>query len=259
MKIRAFILIVAAAFMLSSCGKAPESDIVQTNPENDIPAVTTTVTEESEQTEASTTPEVTEVEQTEASTASKVTTVEQTEASTTPESTKVQTDAPVATTTEESTADNITTIDEGEDIDFFDDGEAIATSPTSQNTRADEPTDTPESIVTTAKKTDPSEDVLQFEAVYNPESRNIDISVTNNGETILYYGAEYEIEVLKGDCWEFYYSPEAYDDWLGEVYPGETGRDTIGFIEADYLPAGTYRILKEINGADRYSNEFVVE
>ncbi len=259
MKIRAFILIVAAAFMLSSCSKAPELDIVQTNPENDIPAVTTTVTEESEQTEASTTPEVTEVEQTEASTASKVTIVEQTKASATPESTKVQTDAPVATTAEESTADNITTIDEGEDIDFFDDGEAIATSPTSQNTRADELTDTPESIVTTAKKTDPSEDVLQFEAVYNPESRNIDISVINNGETILYYGAEYEIEVLKGDSWEFYYSPEAYDDWLGEVYPGETGRDTIGFIEADYLPAGTYRILKEINGADRYSNEFVVE
>lgn len=69
----------------------------------------------------------------------------------------------------------------------------------------------------------------------------------------------FEIEVLKGDSWEFYYSPEAYDDWLAEVYPGDTGRDTIGFIEADYLPAGTYRILKEINGADRYSNEFIVE
>lgn len=153
MKIRAFILIVTAAFMLSSCGKAPESDIVQTNPDNDIPAVTTTVAEESEQTEASTTPEVTTVEQTEASTASKVTTVAQTKASTAPKSTKVQTDAPVATTTEESTADNIDTIDDGEDIYFFDDGEAIVTSPTSQNTGADEPTDTPESIVTTIKKT----------------------------------------------------------------------------------------------------------
>lgn len=202
MRIRAFILIVAAAFMLSSCGKAPDSDIVQTNPENDVTAVTTA---------------------------------------------------------EESTSDNIDTIDEGEDIDFFDDGEAIATSPTSQNTGADEPTDTSESVVTTTKKTDPSEDVLQFEAVYNPESRNIDITVINNGETILYYGAEYEIEVLKGDSWEFYYSPEMIDLWLAELYPGDTGRDTIGFIEADYLPAGTYRILKEINGADRYSNEFVVE
>ena len=65
MKIRVFILIVAAAFMLSSCGKTPESDIVQTNPDNDIPAVTTA---------------------------------------------------------EESTADNIDTIDDGEDIYFFDDG-----------------------------------------------------------------------------------------------------------------------------------------
>ena len=65
MKIRVFILKVAAAFMLSSCGKTPESDIVQTNPDNDIPAVTTA---------------------------------------------------------EESTADNIDTIDDGEDIYFFDDG-----------------------------------------------------------------------------------------------------------------------------------------
>lgn len=202
MKIRAFILLIVAAFMLSSCGKAPESDIVQTNPENDVTAVTTT---------------------------------------------------------EESTADNIDTIDEGEDIDFFDDGEAIETSPPAQNTGADEPTETPESVVTTTKKTDPSKDVLQFEAVYNPEKRNIDITVINNGETILEYGAMFEIEVLKGDSWEFYYSPEAYDLWLAELYPGDTGRDTIGFIEADYLPAGTYRILKEINGADRYSNEFVVE
>lgn len=95
MKIRVFILIVAAAFMLSSCGKTPESDIVQTNPDNDIPAVTTA---------------------------------------------------------EESTADNIDTIDDGEDIYFFDDGEAIVTSPTSQNTGADEPTDIPESVVTTTKK-----------------------------------------------------------------------------------------------------------
>ena len=202
MKIRVFILIVAAAFMLSSCGKTPESDIVQTNPDNDIPAVTTA---------------------------------------------------------EESTADNIDTIDDGEDIYFFDDGEAIVTSPTSQNTGADEPTDIPESVVTTTKKTDPSEDVLQFEAVYNPDKRNIDISVINNGETILYYGAMFEIEVLKGDSWELYFAPEAYDLWLAEVYPGKTGKDTIDFAEADYLPAGTYRILKEINGADRYSNEFVVE
>lgn len=202
MKIRVFILIVAAAFMLSSCGKTPESDIVQTNPDNDIPAVTTA---------------------------------------------------------EESTADNIDTIDDGEDIYFFDDGEAIVTSPTSQNTGADEPTDIPESVVTTTKKTDPSEDVLQFEAVYNPDKRNIDISVINNGETILYYGAMFEIEVLKGDSWELYFAPEAYDLWLAEVYPGKTGKDTIGFAEADYLPAGTYRILKEINDADRYSNEFVVE
>ncbi len=202
MKIRAFILIIAAAFMLSSCGKAPESDIVQTNPENDVTAVTTT---------------------------------------------------------EESTADNIDTIDEGEDIDFFNDGEAIETSPPAQNTGADEPTDTPKSVVTTAEQADPSEDVLQFEAVHNPENGTIDITVINNGETILEYGAMFEIEVLKGDSWELYFAPEAYDLWLAEISPGKTGKDTISLTETGALPAGTYRILKEINGVERYSNEFVVE
>lgn len=164
------ILIITAvlAVLLVSCGKSPDSDEVQTHPENDIPIITTT--------------------------------------------------------------------------------------------EATELTESTEGDITTAEQTNSVADKLVFEAVYNPENGTngaIEISITNNSEEELYYGADAKVEVLKDGNWEFYWEPEAYDLWLADILPGDIHSDTV-YLDSP-LPAGTYRVCRKINDADCFSNEFVVE
>lgn len=126
-------MIVLLSFQCS-CGKAPEANTTDTNPENDIPIITTTEADKGEQTEASTAPESDTVQTTSESDAA-VTATAETEKSeqpetsvttTVPKSETVKTSAKTTvTTTETVTKSTAVSEDNGDVPNTVDSGEAV--------------------------------------------------------------------------------------------------------------------------------------
>lgn len=116
------ILIITAmlAVLLVSCGKSPDSDEVQTHPENDIPIITTTEADKGEQTQASTATESDTVQTTSESEVTVITTTV-TEKSEQPGTSVTTTEAVTkSTTVSEDNDDSSNAVDSGEAVEGID-------------------------------------------------------------------------------------------------------------------------------------------